>query len=150
MEEITVNIAVATVSSVEQDALGKIFRFTRGYKFLRFTGHVLRVKAKLKNKLNDFKIGELTVTETEECKTLWILHNQKFITGKDNFTKVKNSLNLFYDDKENFFVKTRIRGIESFSFDKNFPILLKKDSYFTELIVLNTSAGIFHSGVNSN
>ena len=110
----------------------------------------MRVKAKLKNKLNDFKIGELTVTETEECKTLWILHNQKFITGKDNFTKVKNSLNLFYDDKENFFVKTRIRGIESFSFDKNFPILLKKDSYFTELIVLNTSAGIFHSGVNSN
>ena len=72
----------------------------------------MRVKAKLKNKLNDFKIGELTVTETEECKTLWILHNQKFITGKDNFKKVKNSLNLFYcenEDKRNrkFFIRQK-------------------------------------------
>ena len=58
------------------------------------------ILAKLRNKLNDFKIGELTVTEIEECKTLWILHDQKFIIGKDNFTKVKNSLNLFYDDKK--------------------------------------------------
>ena len=50
--------------------------------------------------LSDFKIGELTVPEIEECKTQWILHDQKFIIGKENFTKVKNSLNLFYGDKK--------------------------------------------------
>ena len=55
---------------------------------------------KLRKKLNDFKIGELTVIEIEECKTLWILHDQKFIIRKDNFAKVKNSLNLSYDDKK--------------------------------------------------
>ena len=33
----------------------------------------------------------MTVIETEECKTLWILNDQKLIIGKDNFTKVKNS-----------------------------------------------------------
>ena len=96
---------------------------------MRFKANIL---AKLRNKLNNFEIGELTVTEIEECKTLWILHGQKFIIGKDNFTKVKNSLNLFYDDEKILHVKTRISGIESFSFDKKFPILLKKDSYFAE------------------
>ena len=49
---------------------------------------------------NDFKFDELTATEIEECKTLWILHNQNFIFGKGNFTKVKISLNLFHKDKK--------------------------------------------------
>ena len=56
---------------------------------------------------------------------------------------------MFYDDKKILRVKTRISGIESFSFDKKFPILLKKDSYFTELIVLIAHAAVFHSGVHS-
>ena len=46
-------------------------------------------------------------------------------------------------------MKTRTSGIESFSFDKKLPILLKGDSYFTELIVLNVHAAVFHSGVHS-
>ena len=95
--------------------------------------------------LNDFKIGELTVTEIEEFYNFTV----DFTIGKDNFTKVKNSLNLFYDDKKTLRVKTWISGIESFSFDKKFPILLKKDSYFTELMVLNAHAAAFHSGVHS-
>ena len=108
------------------------------------------ILAKLRNKLSYFKIGELAVIVIEKCKTLWILHDQKLIFGKDNFTKVKNSLNLFYDDKKILRVKTSISGIESFSFDKKFPILLKKDSYFTELIVLNAHAVVFHSGFHSS
>ena len=108
LEERSVNIAVATNSGVEQEALGKVID-CRSYgslnKLLRFTGYALWFKAnilaELRNKLNDFKIGELTVIVIEECKTLWILHDQKFIFGKDNFAKVKNSLNLFYDGKRN-------------------------------------------------
>ena len=49
--------------------------------------------------------------------------------------KLKNPLNLFYDDKKILRVKRKISGIENFSFDKKFSILSKKDSYFTELIV---------------
>ena len=74
----SVKIVVATVSSVEQDALGTVIDYRR-YGSL--------------NKL-------LTATEIEECKTLWILHNQNFIFGKGNFTKVKISLNLFHKDKK--------------------------------------------------
>ena len=39
--------------------------------------------------------------------------------------------------------------MESFSFDKKFLILLKKNSYFRELIVLNAHAAVFRSGVHS-
>ena len=151
LEERSVNIVVATVSSVEQEALGKVIdccRYGSFNKLLGVAGYVLRFKAntlaKPINKLSYLKIGELTVTETEECKTLWILHHQKFFIRKGNFTKVKNSLDLFYDKKK-LRVKMRISVIESFSFDKKFPILLKKDSYFTELIVLNAHAVFFHS-----
>ena len=66
------------------------------------------------------------------------ISDQKFIIGKDNFTKVKNSLNLFCGDKKILRVKKRI----SFSFDKKFPILLKKDIYFTEFFVLNAHAAV--------
>ena len=46
-------------------------------------------------------------------------------------------------------MKTRVSGIESFSFDKKITILSKKDSYFTELIVSNAHAAVFHSGVHT-
>ena len=46
-------------------------------------------------------------------------------------------------------MKTRISGIERFSFDKKFPILLERDSYFTELIVLDTRVAYLGSGVHS-
>ena len=115
MEERSINIVVAAVSSVEQEALGKVIdcrRYGSLNKLLRVTGYVLRFKAnilaKLRKKLNDFKIGKLTVTEIEECKTLWVLYDQNFIIGKDNFRKVKNSLNLFYDNNKILRVKTRL------------------------------------------
>ena len=41
---------------------------------------------------------------------------------------LQNSLNLFYDDKKILRVKTGISEIESFSFDKKFPISLKVQS----------------------
>ena len=156
LEKRSVSVVAVTVSSVKQEALGKAID-CRTYgslnKLLRVTGYFLRFKAnilaKLRNKLNDFKIGELTVPEIEECKTPRILYDQKFIIGKDNFTKVKNSLNLFYNNIKILRVKTKISGIESFSFDKKFPILLKRDSRFTELIVLNAHAAVFHSCVHS-
>ena len=95
LEERSANVVVAAFGSVEQEALVKILdcrRYGSLNKLLRVTGYVLRFKAnilaKLRNKLNDFKIGKLTVTEIEECKALWVLHDQKFVIGKDNFTKV--------------------------------------------------------------
>ena len=62
LEERSVNVVVATVSSAEQEALGKVID-CRSYgslnKLLRFTGYALWFKAnilaELRNKLNDFK-----------------------------------------------------------------------------------------------
>ena len=63
--------------------------------------------------------------------------------------KIKNSLNLFYDEKNVLRVKTRISGIENFSYDKKFPVLLKSDSYFTKLVILNLHNDVCHSGVDT-
>ena len=74
---------------------------------------------------------------------------KNLLLEKTILQKLKNPLNLFYDAKKILHVKTKMSGIESFSFDKKFPILLKKDGCFTELVVLNVHAAVFHSGVHS-
>ena len=96
LEEKSVNIVVATVSSVEEEALGKVIdccSYGSLNKLLRVTGYALRLKAnilaKLRSKLNDLRIGKLTVTEIDECETLWILNDQKFIVEKTILQKLK-------------------------------------------------------------
>ena len=59
----------------------------------------------------------------KNVKHCGFLHDQKFINGKDNFTKFKNSLNLLYDDKKYYVWKRELVEQKDFSFDKKFPIL---------------------------
>ena len=66
LENKSINIVVATVSSVELEDLGKVkdcSMYGSLKNLLRVTGYVLRFKtnilAKLRNTLNDFKIGDL-------------------------------------------------------------------------------------------
>ena len=73
-----------------------------------------------------FKFDELTATEIEECKTLWILHNQNFIFGKGNFTKVKISLNLFIKTK-NIAGQNKDYWNRKFIIRQKFSTGLKKD-----------------------
>ena len=76
------------------------------------------------------------------------MYDQNVIISEENLSKVKNSLNLFYD--ENFLrVKTRISSVETFSYDKKCSILLYKDSYVIKLIILNAHESACHSGVTS-
>ena len=96
MEERSVNIVVATSSSVEQEALGKVID-CRSYgslnKLLRFTGYVVWFKAnilaELRNKLNDFKIGKLTVIVIEECKTCGFCMIKNLFLEKTILQKLK-------------------------------------------------------------
>ena len=73
------------------------------------------------------------------------MYDQNVIISKENFSKVKNSLNLFYDENNFLRVKTRISSVETFSYDKTYPILLNKDSYVTKLIILNAHESVCHN-----
>ena len=122
-------------------------------KLFRVTSYILRFKANILSKLRKkpaiFTSAELTTTELEESKKLWLLYDQNVIISKENFSKVKNSLNLFYDENNFLRFKTRISSVETFSCDKKCPILLNKDTYVTKLIILNAHESVCHSGVTS-
>ena len=122
-------------------------------KFLRVTSYILRSKgnvlSKLRKKPAIFTSAELTTTELEESKKLWLLYDQNVIISKENFSKVKNSLNLFYDENNFLRVKTRISSVETFLYDKKCPILLNKNSFVTKLIILNAHESVCHSSITS-
>ena len=113
---------------------------------LRFKANIL---AKWKKNLNEIKLDNLTVADIEESKKVWLLYEQTFIVNKDNFLKVKNSLQLFSDQDNLLGVKTRISDIETFLYDKKYPVLLNSGSYFTKLVILNAHISGSHSGVAS-
>ena len=122
-------------------------------KLLRVTSYILRFKANLLSKLRKepaiFTDVELTTTELKESKKLWILYERNVIISKEKFTKIKNSLNLFYDENNFLRGKTRTGSVETFSHDKKCLILLNKDSYVPKLIIFNVHESIYHSGVTS-
>ena len=81
-------------------------------KLLRVTSYILRFKAnilsKLRKKTAILTSAELTTTELEESKKLWLLHDQNVIISNEYFSKVKNSLNLFYDENDFLRVKPEL------------------------------------------
>ena len=113
---------------------------------LRFKANI---SAKWKKNLNEIKLDNLTVADIEESKKVWLLYEQTFIVNKDNFLKVKNSLHLFSDQDNLLRFKTTISDTETFSYNKNYLILLNSGSYFTKLVILNAHVSVSHSGVAS-
>ena len=65
------------------------------------------------------------------------------------FEKLKNSLDLFYDDKKFVRSKTRMDKHVKFVFGNKNPSLLRNDSYFTKLIILRPHEKVFHIGLEA-
>ena len=90
----------------------------------RFT---FNLRAKQKNS-NDYGSGDLSTDEIVISKEHWLKYEQLFIANSDKYEKVKNSLESYYDEKGIFRLSTRISNVENFDFDKEFPILLRKNT----------------------
>ena len=65
----------------------------------------------------------------------YYIYEQLFIASSDKYEKVKNSLTLYYDEKGILRLNARISNVENFNFGKKFPILLRNDSHFTQLVI---------------
>ena len=76
-------------------------------------------------------------------------YEQFFIANSDKYEKVKNSLKLHYDGKTILRLNTRISNVENFNLDKKFPILLRNDSHFTQLVILKLHEEHYHYEINS-
>ena len=61
---------------------------------------------------------------------------------------MKNSLNLHFEENSLIHSKTRFSELTEMSYERKHPLLLRNNSYFTKLIVLDSHEKVFHSGVD--
>ena len=92
--------------------------------------------------------GEISAEERDSSLKLWIKHKQLFLQRETNFTKMKHSLRLLFD--EDFLLRcTRISSDETLNYGIRFPILLQRSSNFTKLIILHHHDKVYHYGVQA-
>ena len=111
---------------------------------MRFT---YNLKSKSKGK-SDFREGEICAEEVDESKKLWVKYEQYFIQKDSKYKRMKNSLNLYFDENSLVHSKTRFSELTEMSHERKHPLLLRNNSYFTKLIVLDSHEKVFHNGVD--
>ena len=143
------------------DSKGKVFgigevidvvRLGDLQKLLRVTAYVCRFVAnlKLRKKGDEFIVGQLRVAEICETEKMWIRYEQSVISKEEeNFRKLTSSLNLFYDNEQLIRLNTRLNRSTKLHYENKNPLLLRRDSHFSKLIVLRSHEQMFHSGVES-
>ena len=93
----------------------------------------------------------LTVDELVDAKGCWVEFEKTLMSSESKkFEKLNGSLNLFYNKSELFRSRTRIDRCLKLDYKIINPLLLRKESYFTKLIVLRAHENVFHSGLESN
>ena len=75
----------------------------------------------------------------DESKTLWVKYEQYYIQKDSKYKRMKNSL---------IHSKTRFSELTEMSYERKHPLLLRNNSYFTKLIVLDSHEKVFHNGVD--
>ena len=141
-----------TSESVERNVCNVIDceRYGSLEKLLKVTCFVKRFIRNLKAKIGrgDCLEGDLSVDEMNEAKFDWCRYEQSFIIKDKHFEKQKLSLNLFCDEKGLYRSNTRVNP-GKLKYVQTFPILLRSNSYFTRLVVLQCHEDVHHCGLES-
>ena len=74
---------------------------------------------------------------------------QHFIIQDSEFQKHKYSLNLNFDENDILRSQTRVNQIKGVVLPESQPMLLRSNSYYTELIVLKCHNEVKHLGLES-
>ena len=93
--------------------------------------------------------GEVTLLEVRNSELEWLKFEQHFIIQDSKFQKQKHSLNLYFDENDILRSQTHINQIKGVLLQESQPILLRSNSYFTELIALKCHKEVKHSGHKS-
>ena len=72
--------------------------------------------------------------EVDESKKLWVKCEQYFIQKGSKCERMKNSLNLYFDENSLIRSKIRFRELTEMSHERKHPLLLRNNSYFKKLI----------------
>ena len=120
--------------------IGKIIdfkRFSNLKKLMIVSALVLRFVRNMKCILTGKESvgGEVTLLEVRNSELECLKFEQHFIIQENKFQKQKHSLNLYFDENDNFRSQTRINQIKGqIVLQESQPILLRSNSYFTELL----------------
>ena len=93
-------------------SLGALLRIIR--YALRF---IYNVKSKIKGQ-SDFRDGEISVEKVDKSKKLWLKYKQYFIQKDSKYKRMKNSLNLYFDENSLIHSKTRFSELTEMSYEK--------------------------------
>ena len=87
---------------------------------------------------SDFRDREISVEKVDKSKKLWVKYEQYFIQKDSKYERMKNSLNLYFDENSLIHSKTRFSELTEMSYERKYPLLLRNNSYFTKLIFLDS------------
>ena len=93
--------------------------------------------------------GEVTLLELRKSELEWLKLERHFIIQNSKFQTQKHSPNLYFDENDILRSQTRINQIKGVVLQESQPILLRSNSYFTELVVLKCHNEVKHSGLES-
>ena len=117
-------------------------------RLFRVTAYVLRFVGNLKRKLENANLvyGEIQEEEISVSRELWYKGVQRPILQDSKFKQFKVSLSLYTDERGVLRSGGRIHSA-SLPHDAKFPILLPKNSHFTNLIIRASREKVMHNGV---
>ena len=72
--------------------------------------------------------GEISAEEMDSSLKLWINYEQLFLQRQTDFTKMKHSLRLFFEEENFLRCRTRISSDKTLNYGIRFPILLQRSS----------------------
>ena len=75
------------------------------------------MKSKIKGQ-SDFRDGEISVEKVDKSKKLWLKYKQYFIQKDSKYKRMKNSLNLYFDENSLIHSKTRFSELTEMSYEK--------------------------------
>ena len=129
---------------------GRVLR--RFWELLQITSYLLRFAFHLWTKSKhskDYKRGNLSREEIVISKERWLKYKQLFIVNSEKYENVKICLKWYYDKKRTLRLNTTISTIKNFNFVKEFTLLLRNHSNFTQLVILKVHEEHYHCGINS-
>ena len=126
-------------------------RFSNLKKLLIVSALVLRFVKNMKCILTGKERvgGEVTLLEVKNSELEWLKFERHFIIQDSKFQKRKHSLNLYFHENDILRSQTRINQTKCVVLQESQPILLRSNSYFTELAVLKCHNKVKLSGLES-
>ena len=116
-------------------------------RLFRVTAYVLRFVGNLKRKLENANlVYKIQKDEVGVSKELWYKEVQRPILQDSKFKQFEVSLSLYTDERGVLRSGGRIHNA-SLPHDAKFPILLPKNSHFTNLIIRASHEKVMHNGV---